>query len=468
MDRDQLRELHQAGLAILARTGVVFQDDETVRLFARHGFAVDGSRVFMTAEQVGAAVAAAPSSFVVAGRDAARDVTIGGGGVVAAPGSGATSILEGDRLRALTVDDVATWVRLCHQLPNVDLLGYLLATSGDPGADYLRSVRDSLVLTDKPYEFPVVEPWHLRAALDLQEILWGAAWHERPRVFVVLNTTAPLVVAGPACRAARELAVLRQPVCVTPCAMGGTTGPVTLAGLLALQHAEALAGLALVELAQPGAPFLYGGFSGVADLGTGDFIAAAPQSRAIAAATVELAKSLGLPVRAGAGTTDAHALDLQAGAETALGLWTVLERGVDFILHTAGTLDALNTVSFEKLVLDDELVGMLRERPLEVAVDEETLALDVIDDVGPGGGFLAEKHTRRHGRDHRPPRLFNRAAYAARADEGRYLAATAGDRVRELLDGYAEPAMDGTVRRQLDRYVAEGGPVRQGGDAQRR
>jgi trimethylamine--corrinoid protein Co-methyltransferase len=460
MQREQLQAIHEAGLEILARTGVVFQDDETVRRLAAHGFSVDGSRVLMTADQVATAIATTPSSFSVAGRHAARDVTIGGGGVVVANGSGAACIAERGDLRALTANDICAWVRLCHQLPNLDLLGYLLAAASAGDTDYLRSVHDSITLTDKPYEFPVMETWHLQAALDIQEILWGADWHARPRLFVVLNTTSPLIVSGPTCVAAHQLALRQQPLCVTPCAMGGTTGPATLAGLLALQHAETLAGLVLIQLAQPGAPFLYGGFSGSAHLATGDLMVGAPQFWAIAAATVELAKSLGLPVRAGAGVTDAHALDMQAGIETAMGLAAVLDRGVDFILHAEGTVGSINAVSFEKLAIDDELIGMLRRRPLDIPVDDETLALDVVASVGPGGSFLSQKHTRRHGRDYPPPALFNRRPYVLWKDEGRDLAAAAAARVQALLESYEEPEMDELVRRQFDRYCSDGGPGR--------
>jgi trimethylamine--corrinoid protein Co-methyltransferase len=186
----------------------------------------------------------------------------------------------------------------------------------------------------------------------------------------------------------------------------------------------------------------------------------APQFWAIDAATVELEKDLGLPVRAGAGVTDSHALDMQAGVETAMGLAAVLDRGADFILHAGGTLGSINAVSLEKLVIDDELAGVLRSRPLDIVVDDETLALPVIDAVGPGGSYLAQKHTRVHGRNSVRRSLFNRRPYAVWRDEGRDLAADAAAQVRSLLDSYEAPELDEAVRRRLEDYCLRGGARR--------
>jgi len=463
MQTEQIVALHEAGLRVLAETGVLIRDDQAGRLFADHGCGIDGARVFIPEHIVAAAVESAPSTVRIEGRGNHPGVVIGGGPSVVGPASGAALIAEGDRLRPLTIADVTTFVRLCHGLPNVDVLDYLLAEESTEGSTadgrelFLRSVHASLTGTDKPYEFPITEPWHLPAALDIEEILYGAGWESRPRLFAVLNTTSPLMLSGLTCAAAIELARRGQPQCLTPCVMGGTTGPATVAGLLTVQHAETLAGLVLTQLVAPGAPFIYGGLSSVSSMQTGELMLGAPQFWTVIAATVGLAKHLGLPSRTGGAITDAHVPDMQAGIESALALGCAIEQGVDYILHGSGGLSSLNAVSFAKLVIDDELVGMLRARPRELAIDDEQLALETIDAVGPAGSYLSQKHTRRHARDYLQPTVFNRRSHDAWTAAGAPdVSVTARTRIDELLASYEPPALDAAVRRQLTRYCLEG------------
>jgi trimethylamine--corrinoid protein Co-methyltransferase len=318
--------------------------------------------------------------------------------------------------------------------------------------DLLRSVYDSVTLTDKVYEFPLSEPEHLSVALKILEILFGADWHVHPRLLVILNCVSPLLFPIHACATVRLMADLGQPLGVTPAALGGMTGPVTVAGLLVQQHAEVMAGLVLVQLIRPGCPYLYGGFSSSTSMSTGDFSLGSPEFWGVAAATVELANHLGLPVRAGAGGTDSHMVDVQAGIETALGLSLVIERGVDLILHGSGAISSLNAVSFEKLLIDDELLGVLRRRPWDVAIDDDRMAVSVIDRVGPGGSFLAQKHTRTHYRETERSSLFNRQAFEAWRAHGRMSAVDAAAvRVDAMLEEYKAPEIDAVVERQLRR-----------------
>lgn len=454
MKPEQLKHVHEGGLCILEEVGVVFKDPETVSLFAGHGFAVDGERVFMTADQVHAAIATAPRSFALEARAPHRDLVFGDGEPVISNVAGAAFLIEGGELRAGTMEDQEKCVRLCHMAPNLDLLGQTLWPSdiADAGR-YERTVFNYFTLSDKQFEHPISDARQLRAGLDMTEIVYGSGWHEHPRMFAVVNPMSPLVFDVHTCVTTRELARRSQPLCVTPCAMGGTTAPATLAGILVQQHAETLAGIVLIQLVQPGSPAMYGGFSSIASMRTGELLFGVPEFWTLMAATVELAHDLGLPCRAGAGATDGHALDLQAGIETAMGLATVIERDVDYILQATGCLSSINAMSWEKLIVDDELVGILRSRPWDLMFAEDDKALDVIAAVGPGGGFLGQRHTRTHCRDYERPSLFNRQNYGAWAEAGRLsIDAVATRRVAELLEAYTEPDMDTLSRRQLLAY----------------
>jgi trimethylamine--corrinoid protein Co-methyltransferase len=155
------------------------------------------------------------------------------------------------------------------------------------------------------------------------------------------------------------------------------------------------------------------GASSVTSMLTGDLLFGVPQYWTMMCATVEIAHYLGLPCRAGGGLTDSHLPDMQAGIESTMGLAAVARCGVDYVLHGTGTISSVNAVSFEKLIVDDELVGMIRARNLPIVVDDETLALDVVDAVGPGGSYLSETHTAAHCRDYTRPTFFNRRRHVA-------------------------------------------------------
>lgn len=460
MRAEKLQTLHEAGMKVLQDTGVVFQDNETVRLFAAHGFLVDGWRVFIPPDAVAAALSTAPGAFAVEARAPGRDLVVGAGDLVSTNACGAARVAEGAAARPLSREDLRTWIRLCHMAPNLDMLGFSVATSGgSTRQDLLHSVYDSVTLTDKFLDYPLSEPEHLRVSLTILEILYGADWAARPRLLVILNCVSPLLVPEHVCATLRLMAHLNQPLGITPAALGGMTGPVTVAGLLVQQHAEALAGLVLVQLIRPGCPFLYGGFSSSTSMSTGAFALGSPEFWGVAAATVELGKHVGLPVRAGAGGTDAHLLDMQAGMETAVGLSLVIERGVDLIMHGSGAISSLNAVSFEKLIIDDALLDMLRRRPWDVAIDEDRMAVSVIDGVGPGGSFLPQRHTRTHYRETECSPLFNRLGHEAwHAAGGKSMDERAAAQVQAMLEAYRAPDIDAIVRRQLQRYCLDEAP----------
>lgn len=457
MRSQDIKAVHEAGLSILERTGVVVRHDEARALLGRHGFAVDGERVRLPSEKVADLIESTPRSFILRGRGAHPALAFGEGLIVAATG-GASFVLEGLDLRRGTETDLIHLVKVMHRSRNIDMVAFAVEPQDLPlGHRNLRALHALLTLSDKPVTFPGFDPRLAEAARGTAEILWGADWDDEPRLLVVANTQSPLVLQPETCTVILEMAGRGQPVCVTPCVMGGSTGPATMAGILALQHAEALAGLVLTQCVRPGAPFLYGGTSSVTSMLTGDLLFGVPQYWAIMCATVQIAHYLGLPCRAGGGLTDAHVPDMQAGIEAAMGLAAVARSGVDFVLHGTGTISSINAVSFEKLIIDEELIGMIRARNLPIEVDDDTLALDAVDSVGPGGSYMLQPHTVAHCRDYTRPTFFNRRRHAIwREQGGKDVSVAARARFWELVERYQPPDLDETTRRQLDRYLLEG------------
>lgn len=455
MREDQLRQIHEASLRVLGKTGVVFDSGDICQRFRASGFATEGRCVFMTEDQVAAAIHAAPRSFELVARDAGRSLVFGRGRTVVASASGPTFVAEGGELRLPEMADVIKCAKLCHQLENVDMVGYApyLPDMDDP-VQYRRSVYEYLTLTDKPLEYPAFTEMQRRVFRDTNEILHGASWHELPRFLFGFCSTSPLRFDGDTCQAVVEMAQLGQPLWVMAAPIGGVTGPATAGGLLALQHAEALAGVVLAQMLSPGCPIIYGGVASAGSMRTGALLAGDPTFWGLAAATVELGHWLDLPVRAGGATTDAHLPDLQAGIESALGVAFVLERGVDFLFQGMGVLSAYNALSWEKLVVDDELIGALRSRPWQIDLGPESLALDVIDKVGPGGMYLSQRHTRTHRQGGVKRSVFTRQSYDSPLSVGDTVLTAAADRVTDLLQTYERPPLDDLTRRQLENYCS--------------
>ena len=452
-DRDRV---HDAALWLLDHVGCAVRDPEAQALLAAHGAAVDGDRVRIGEALVTRALETAPREYTVAGRRPGLDLRVGPGApAVLGATSGPALVLEGGTQRPGTLADLRVAIALAHLSPNIDVHGFAVEpTDIAEGRRAAVGAHAHLVGSDKGFRPNVSTLAELRVALDVCEIVYGAAWHERPRLWTIVNSTSPLQVSAEAAQVLMRLAHLGQPVCYAVCAMGGTTAPLTPAGLLALQHAELLCGLVMTQFARPGCPFLYGGTSSLSSMQTGALMMGAPEYWALMAATVQLGHALGLPVRAGGALTDAHVPDAQAGIESALALTTVLDLDVDFVLHAAGVLSSFNCFSAAKFVIDDELITAVRVARRGVAVDDETLALGVVAAMGPGGTALGQPHTRRHARDALRPTIMNRAPFEAWiAQGGRDLAAAAAARADEMLQAYVPPDdLDATTRRQLDAY----------------
>lgn len=453
------RRVHEAALWLLDHVGCAVLDHEAAALFAAHGAAVDEQRVHIDEALVEQALETAPAEYTVAGRRPELDLRVGPGApAVLGAASGPALVLDGGAQRHGTLADLRTAIALSHTSTNIDVHGFSVEPTDVP-EDRRAAIgaHAHLVGSDKGFRPNVSTLAELQVATDVCEILYGGDWHQRPRLWTIINSTSPLQISADAAQVLMRLARLGQPVCFAVCAMGGTTAPVTPAGVLAVQHAELLCGLVLTQLARPGCPFLYGGTSSLSSMQTGALMMGAPEYWALMAATVQLGHSLGLPVRAGGSLTDAHVPDAQAGIESTLGLKTVLDLDADFVLHAAGILSSFNCYSPVKFVIDDEVITALRVARRGITVDDETLALDVMDAVGPGGSALGQPHTRRHARDALRPTIMNRAPFQTWLGRGGHdLAEVAAARVHDALAAYTPPDdLDATTRRRLDAYCLE-------------
>jgi len=315
----------------------------------------------------------------------------------------------------------------------------------------------SMVHSDKPFMGSAEGKIGARHTMKMATILFGEEVRERPVTIGLINSLSPLGYSREMLAALMEYARWRQPVIIAALVMAGSTGPITLAGVLMQQNAELLAGITLTQLISPGTPVVYGSTSTNIDMKTGALAIGSPELSLVVAATAQMAHHYGLPCRSGGALTDANSPNAQAGFESMLGLLTTVNSGVDFVLHAAGILSSYLAFSYEKFVLDDEMCGMVRRFRRGIAVTPETLAYDIIAKVGPGGSFLVEPHTVKRCRsEFWQPAVCNREGLEAwQVGERQDAVARAHQRWQKLLAEHEDPPLDATTARQLQAFVAE-------------
>jgi trimethylamine--corrinoid protein Co-methyltransferase len=457
LSQRDLDQLHKATLEILSGVGVRFPVPEAQAIFRQHGFQVEGDMIYFQENQVLEAVDQVPDQFTMHSRNPARQVTIGGDSFVLAPGYGAPFLIDPEHgKRTPTLQDYQDLIRLNQVLPNQDLTGYLLVEPQDLPADqaHLHMLEAALTLSDKPFLGSAENRQAAEDTLAMAEILYGSPLRE-PVCLGVISALSPLAYSPDMIEAVLVYARHNQPMIFANLVMAGSTGPITLAGMIAQQNAELLAGITLAQLVQPGVPLLYGTTSTNIDMRSGALVLGSPELSLVVTAHAQLARYYRLPSRAGGALTDASVLDAQAGYESMFGLLSAANSGIHFVLHAGGIMSSYLAFSPEKLIMDDELCGMIRCYRKGLEISPETLDLTGIQAVGPGGHYLNQPQTLRRCRtEFWQPALADRSGLEAwwsgdRADT----ALRAGRRVENLLEEYTEPDLDPTLRRQLVDYI---------------
>jgi len=457
LSTSDVQAIHDTSMKLLREIGILFPEENALKVFKNRGFKVEGKKVFFTEEQVMEAVKNVPNQFTLHARNPERDVTIGNGRPVFAPGYGAPFLVDVQTgKRKPTIEDYHELVKLAHALPYQDLSGYLMVEPQDIPSEtaHLRMLHAHMVHSDKPFIGSAEGVCGTEHTMEMIEILFDGM-PDQPVTVGLINPLSPLGYGTEMIEALMAYARAKQPVIVATLIMAGSTGPVTLAGVLAVQNAELLAGIVLAQLITPGLPCLYGSTSTNIDLRTGALAIGSPELSLCLGAHAQLARFYGLPSRGGGALTDASLTDPQAGYESMFSLLTTVNSGIDFVLHAGGILSSYLAFSYEKFVMDDEICGMLRQYSRGIQVDAETLAYEVIANVGPGGHFLGEDHTLERCRtEFWQPALFDRSGLEAWWDgERKDTTARATQRWQELLASHEDPPLDQTTARQLQSYV---------------
>jgi trimethylamine--corrinoid protein Co-methyltransferase len=472
LSTDQVEAIHQASLQVLEEIGVNFLLDEAREILGAAGadVAADGPRVRFDRDLIETAVSRAPSSFVMHGRDAVYDRTIGGDHLsfclVSSPPN-ATDLTRGRRPG--NFEDYCDFLRLGQSLNIAHFFsGYPVEPTDVPTPiRHLKAEHAMATLGSKNLSGYALGRRRILDSIEIARLARGID-HEQllaePSLWTVVNANSPLQYDKPMLLSTIEMARHRQPVIVTPFTLAGAMAPVTVAGALVQQNAEALAGIAFMQIVNPGAPVIYGGFTSNVDMKTGAPAFGTPEYAKAVLAGGQLARRYGLPYRS-SNVNASNAPDEQAVYESEMSIWACMLAHCNCVKHALGWLEGGLSASFEKVILDAEMLQMAAAFLEPLAFDEDSLGLDAIREVGPGGHFFGAQHTlARYETAFYRPLVSDWRNFETWSEDG---AKTATMRAHEiyqaLLADYEPPPMEPDVREALDdfveRRIAEGGAV---------
>ncbi len=404
VDGDQLESIHDASLEVLRDVGLDVLEPAARKIFAEAGCAIEDERVRFDPEMITEAVAHAPREFTLHARNPERNLRIGGENVVFTSVGSPPNVSDvaGGR-RTGNHDDFKKLVALSHYFNSIHMhAGYPVEPADiHPSVRHLHATYDLLTLSDKAINAYSLGRERNQDCLEMIRIARGVSAEQldnEPSLHTVINTSSPLRLDIPMCQGIMEHARHGQLSIITPFTLAGAMAPVTIAGAVTQQNAEALAGIALAQLVRPGAPVAYGGFTSNVDMRSGSPAFGTPEFMKAALLGGQLARRYGLPYRS-SNVNAANAVDAQAGYESVFSLWGAIMGGANIVFHGAGWLEGGLRASYEKLVLDADLLAMMQTFLEPLRIDNSELALDAIAEVGPGGHFFGTQHTQDRYRD---------------------------------------------------------------------
>jgi trimethylamine--corrinoid protein Co-methyltransferase len=463
---DQVAEIHQAALEILWNTGVLVKSPTARGLLREAGASVDEDtmRCRIPGYILEETLKRAPSSFTIYARNPKNNVHVTTTSLCSEPMIGRLKCYDPvtGTVHRTTLEDVCHLVKLADALPNYHLLhsgAIMPQIDGVPIRathvhGYLASVRNS----SKVIKATSREKILAEDCLRMVAVIAGGEdqLRKKPFTFTTDNPVTPLQHDRDQTDGALEFAKFGLPIDVTSEPQAGATSPVTLAALLAQQTADVISGIAIIQLANPGNPVWYGTCGSIMDMRVGRIAIGAIEMGLINVASAQMAHFYGIPCRGTASATDSKLLDIQAGYEKAMSLTMAVLGGVNKIFYP-GTMEGALTVSKESLVIDDEIAGELYRAAQGIDVNAETLAVDVIDRVGPGGHFLGQTHTLQFlKKEQFIPSLSDRRTREIWQEAGSLgVVERAHQRVEEILQSHPVDPLDASVEAELLKIIRE-------------
>lgn len=461
---DDLDLIHDGSMRILEDIGLEVLNERALGLYEAEGAKVDWDlqRVYLSRELVMSQLKTVPSRFTLHSRNPDRNKLIGGNAinfttVASAPNS---SDLEGGR-RTGNFEDYCNFLRLAQSF---DIIGFLSGYPVEPidihpDSRHLDATLAALTLTDRAFSCYCLGGGRVNDGIEMTAIARGVdreALKQEPSIITVVNTNSPLRVDGPMLDGLMEMAENGQPTIVTPFTLSGAMCPITIAGALVQQNAEALGVIALSQIVNPGAPMVYGGFTSNADMRSGAPAFGTPEYTRAALASGQLARRYNLPFRS-SNTNASNCVDAQAAWESQMSLWGAVMGHAQIIKHAAGWLEGGLCASFEKFIIDIDMLQMMAETLKPIEVSENTLALDAIREAGHGGHFFGTGHTlANYTTAFYEPIVSDWSNFETWSENGEQTAYQRANKIyRQCLSDYEEPPIDEQIKISLQKYADE-------------
>ena len=464
LSADQVEAIHRASLRILAEIGFEVLGDRVLDAFARAGARVDRleRRIRLDPGQVEELVATAPRQFRLHARNPERDVIFGEGHLVFSAVGGPAFVTDIERgRRPGNFADFVDYVRVIGALDVIHQEGGgpLEPTDLPVATRHLDMYATFAKELDKTWQCLGFGPTPVHDAMAIAALVRGVdhdALEDEPSCMTIINTNSPLRLDGPMGDGLIEMAKHGQPVVATPFTLAGAMSPVSIAGAIAQQNAEVLFLVALSQIVRPGAPMVYGAFTSNVDMRTGSPAFGTPEYVKGALASGQMARRYGLPWRS-SNATASNVVDAQAAYESEMAVWGSIMGGVNLLYQGAGWLEGGLTASFEKLILDAEILQMMSEVLQPLPVDEASLGFDAIADVGPGGHFFSTAHTlERFEHAFYRPLISDWRNFETWQADGSHTATERANVVwKRLLAERVTPELDPPVAEALDAFVAQ-------------
>ncbi len=468
LSADHLEAIHLSALKVLSTVGMRVLELTARDRYRAAGAEVHGENVRFDPAMVMERLATVPAEFTLAARNPARSLRLGGAEHVFASVGGPAYVMDNDRGRR-----DGTFAEMCDFLKLIQQINVIHQEGGGPfepldlpaHTRHLDIYLAQITLLDKNWQTQTLGRLRTMDGIEMGAMALGLTVDDlaaTPALLGIINTNSPLQLDVPMAEGLMTLAEHGQVNVITPFTLAGAMSPVTLAGALVQQHAEAMAGIVLTQIVRPGVPVMYGGFTSNVDMRSGAPAFGTPEYTKAAQASGQLARRIGVPFRS-SNVCAANEVDAQAAYESQMALWGALMAGAHLVEHAAGWLHGGLTASFEKLILDAEMLQMMEAYFQPIVVTPDTLAIETIAEVGPGGHFFGTPHTmERYETAFYAPILSNWDNHPQWLEKGGVQARERANRVwKQMLGDYEQPPLDPAIRESLcafvDRRKAEGG-----------
>jgi len=465
---EQLELVEHNADTVLEEIGIEFRDfPRALELFKEAGAEVTGALVRFPRGMCREIIQKnAPAQFIQHARNPAKSVVIGGNNTVLVPAYGSPFVRDIDNgRRYANIEDFQNFVKLAYLSPSLHHSGGTVCEPVDLPVNkrHFDMVYAHMRYSDKPYMGSVTAAERAEDTVAMSKILFGDDFtdaetgNEKTVVINLINANSPMTFDDTMLGAAEVYAKANQATVVSPFILAGAMSPVTVVGTVTQILAEALAGMAFVQLVRPGAPVVFGTFASSVSMQSGAPTFGTPEPSSVLYIAAELARRLGVPFRSGGGLNASKLPDAQAAFEAANTLQAAMLAGVNFMLHTAGWLEGGLVMSYEKFVMDADQAGMLQVFGEGVDFTDNGQALDALREVGPGKHFLGCDHTQRNFESafYRSDLADNNSFEQWESEGALDAAQRAGIKMKSMLNSYEAPSIDPSVDEALLAYIAQ-------------